>query len=283
MDSKVVKYGNHIINDNTNGYVYTYNSSDSYNFNSHLHKCYEFIHIIKGNLLYTVEGKNYALSDGDIIMTNPDELHSFSFPEKCFYQREFLHIYPGFLTFFPEILDFLNSRGKGEFNLIPSILVKAYGIDKIFRSMEGCCSDPDCDTHLLMLTYSVQLIVQIKRILTKEQIEYDYPTLTTKSDLIRKFIDNNYQKKITVPDIAAGVFMSTAYASRLFKKETGMTIKAYLNLRRITYAKNLILEGCKATSIYSQCGFCDYSTFYRTFVKFVGITPEDFKNARISD
>ena len=101
MEHKTIKYGNHIINDNTNGYVYNYNSSDSYNFNSHIHRCYEFIHIINGNLLYSVEGSDYMLSDGDIIMTNPDELHSFSFPEKCFYQREFLHIYPNFLNRFP--------------------------------------------------------------------------------------------------------------------------------------------------------------------------------------
>ncbi|MBQ3427454.1 MAG: hypothetical protein IJH37_09990 [Clostridia bacterium] len=30
---------------------------------------------------------------------------------------------------------------------------------------------------------------------------------------------------------------------RIFKNETGMTVKSYLNLRRITHAKSLIIEG----------------------------------------
>jgi len=88
MEKKIVKYGNHILNDNKNGYIYNLSCSDSYNFSSHIHYCYEFIHIIEGELLYTVEGNNYMLSDGDIIFTSPDEFHSFSFPENGAYYRD---------------------------------------------------------------------------------------------------------------------------------------------------------------------------------------------------
>lgn len=277
MEKKVVRYGNHILNDTVNGYMYNLNYSDSYNFSSHIHHCYEFIHIIKGRLLYTVEGNDYMLSDGDIIMTTPEEFHSFSFPEKGFYQREFLHIYPGFLKRFPEMLDFLNSRKAGKYNLLPSELVKKYGLDIIFRNFEKCCLAPDSSTDLLMLTHTVQMIVQIKRLLEAETIRYKAPVSNEKSNSIRYFIDYNYDKPITVPDIAEATFMSVAYASRLFKKETGLTIKAYLNLRRVTQAKNLMMEGRKATEIFDKCGFLDYSTFYRAFVKYVGMAPKEFK------
>ena len=73
---KIIKHGNHTINDKYNGYVYNLNISDGYDFNSHMHNCYEFIHVIEGQLIYTVEGPEYALSAGDIIMTCPEELHS---------------------------------------------------------------------------------------------------------------------------------------------------------------------------------------------------------------
>ncbi len=277
MERKIVKYGNHVIGDNVNGYMYSFNSSQSYNFDSHIHFCYEFVHVLKGNLLYTVENSDYILSEGDIIITNPDELHSFSFPQKCLYEREFLHIYPGFLNQFPDILNLLNSRTNGKFNLLPSYLAKEYCLDKIFENMYIACKNSDMLTHSLMLAYSSELIIQIARLLQNEIIKYTPPTLNKKSNDIQKYIDRNYRRNISVPDIAEAMYMSTAYASRLFKKETGMTIKAYLNLRRITNAKNLIMEGRKATEIYGKCGFENYSTFYRSFIKFVGMSPDDYK------
>lgn len=278
MDKKILKYGNHIINDDVNGYMYNYNVSESYNFNSHIHRCYEFVHIIDGNLIYTVEGNDYILESGDLIMTNPDELHSFSFPKKCVYEREFLHIYPGFTAKFPELLEMLNSREQGKRNLIPGKLVEKYGIDKIFAEIKKACNAPNSDTDILVLTYAVQMLVWIKRIEEVEEIEYRKPIVSKKSMVMRDFMDHNFSKSITLSDIAGTVFMSTAHAGRLFKKETGITVKSYLNLRRITYAKNLITSGEKATMIFDKCGFRDYSTFYRAFIKYVGMPPEDFKN-----
>lgn len=276
---KGLKYGNHILGDNENGYMYNLNYSDAYNFDSHLHTCYEFIHILKGDFLYRIEGNDYVLSSGDLIMTNPDELHSFSFPNENIYHREFLHVYPGFLKRFPEALEYLNSRKAGKNNLIPSEFVKKYGIDTIFRNMEKSCRTPDSSTDLLMLAYTVELIIQIKRISENETIQYKTPVINEKSKSIRYYIDTNYEKSIAVPYIAEAMYMSSAYASRLFKKETGMTIKAYLNMRRVTHAKNLMMEGRKATEIFDKCGFSDYSTFYRAFTKFVGMTPEQFKES----
>ncbi len=49
-----------------------------YNFNSHINKCYEFIYIVKGQLLYTVED-NDSISEGNLIITKPEERHFFRF------------------------------------------------------------------------------------------------------------------------------------------------------------------------------------------------------------
>ncbi len=279
MKDKYLKYGNHRINNDTDGYMYSFNTSRGYNFNSHIHKCYEFIHIIHGQLLYTVEGTDYMLSDGDLIMTKPEEFHSFSFPKECEYQREFLHIYPGFLKKFPEVLDKLYSRKSGYFNCIPAELVEKYKISRIFRGIEEYCKNPIPETDFMVLTYSLQLIGIINQILREESENSSKKSLPNKkANSICDYIDEHYSEDITVDTIANAVFMSSGYASRMFKKETGMTIKAYLNMRRITQAKNLIMEGYKATNIFTYCGFLDYSTFYRSFIKFVGMTPDEFKS-----
>lgn len=131
MEKTIIKHGNHIINNDDDGYMFSYNESKGVNFNSHIHKCHEIIHIINGEFLYTVEGKEYRLSDGDLILTKPDELHSFSFPKECEYKRELLHIYPNFLERFPEAAKILNTRQAGILNLIPAEKVKKYNIGNL--------------------------------------------------------------------------------------------------------------------------------------------------------
>ena len=282
LKSKIIKHGNHVINNDTDGYMYNLNHSKGQDFNSHIHKCYEFIHIIHGRLLYTVEGSEYMLSDGDFIMTTPDELHSFSFPKECDYHREFLHIYPGFLKDYPDMIRVLNSRRPGYFNRFPSETVEKYGIDKIFRGIESCCSKVEPETDFLVLTYSLLLITKIKQILRNESPEHQEIIKNRKSNAVCSYIDRHYREPITVDSIADLLFFSPSYMSRVFKKETGMTVKTYINMRRVTHAKNLIMQGLPITSVYIECGFSDYSTFYRAFSKYVGMSPDEFKKNKNS-
>lgn len=277
MEKTIIKHGNHIINNDDDGYMFSYNESKGVNFNSHIHKCHEIIHIINCEFLYTVEGKEYRLSDGDLILTKPDELHSFSFPKECEYKREFLHIYPNFLERFPEAAKILNTRQAGILNLIPAEKVKKYNIDKIFDEMYIYCANPLPETDLMVLLCAVQIILKLNHIWFNDTPEYKDVMTDAKTNSIRDYIDWHCMEDITAASVAEAVFMSQAYASRFFKEKTGMTIKTYLNMRRITNAKNLIMEGNKVTNIFARCGFKDYSTFYRAFVKYVGMTPEEFK------
>ncbi|MGN0150526.1 MAG: helix-turn-helix domain-containing protein [Clostridia bacterium] len=283
MDTKYIAYGSHRIGNDYDGYMYNFNITEGHSFNPHLHSCYEFIHIISGQLLYTVEGKEYALSGGDIIMTKPEELHSFSFPNPCEYQREFLHIYPGFLEDFPEVCKTLDSRKSGCLNHLPVEKVKKYKLDKIFEEIREYCNAQLPETDLMVLALSVQLILKINRLLTDDAPEYKNVISDKKANSIYDYIDWHFHEDISTEDIAKSMCMSQTYASRLFKKKTGMTIKEYLNMRRITHAKNLMMEGQKATQIFVRCGFKDYSTFYRAFVKYIGMTPDEFKHRHDND
>ena len=277
MERKVIRHGNHVLNNDTDGYIYSYNTTEGYTFASHLHSCYEFIHIIHGNLLYTVEGSDYMLSDGDFIMTKPAELHSFSFPKKCKYEREFFHIYPGFLSMFPELLEQLDNRESGYFNRFPAEVVTRYGIDKIFKGIEENCANRTPETDFISFTYALQLVTRVNQVLKAEQPEKQEVITNRLASRVSDYIDTHYAESITIDSIASSMFVSQSYLSRVFKKETGITVKAYLNMRRVTAAKNLIMEGQQITHSYSSCGYNDYSTFFRAFVKYAGMTPEEFR------
>lgn len=235
------------------------------------------VHIVKGELLYTVENSTYMLSDGDIIFTSPQERHSFRFLKECEYEREFLHVYPGFIKRFPELTKILSFRKAGTFNRIDAERVKKYELDIIFNKINYYSSKDIPERDLMVLTYTVQLFIIINRILTNDTPTYSNISMDIKTDFIIDYIDHHYKEEISAADIAEKTFTSQQYLNKILKEKKGMTIKQYLNLRRISAAKNLIMEGQKTTNIYMRCGFRDYSTFYRAFTKYAGMTPDLFK------
>lgn len=273
-----IRHGTHIPCNDHDGYMYSFNTSRNRDFNSHLHECYEIIHVIRGKLIYTVEENEYHISDGDIVMTSPIEFHSFSFPKECEYQREFLHIYPGFIENIPEISAMLKSRKAGTFNHIPVDKVKKYGLDKIFDNIRETCSNPSPQTDMIVLANAILFAAKTDRMLAEDAPEYSEIVSSSKINMIYNYIDLHYMEDITTDSIANEILMSPTSTRRLFKKETGMSIKSYLSLRRVTAAKNRIMVGQKAANVYTQCGFNDYSTFYRTFIKYVGMKPNEFKH-----
>ena len=64
------------------------------------------------------------------------------------------------------------------------------------------------------------------------------------------------------------------------KKNTGISIHQYLIMRRILIAQELIRQGVKPKDASLQCGFSDYSSFYRAFKMRVGVSPEQYRGAQ---
>jgi len=96
---------------------------------------------------------------------------------------------------------------------------------------------------------------------------------------IIKFVEQRYQQKITLADIADHVNLSKNYVSVLFKKETGQGIASYINEVRIKAAQQMIIQqGASVKDIYDQVGFSDEQYFCRMFKKITGQTVSQYKD-----
>ena len=117
------------------------------------------------------------------------------------------------------------------------------------------------------------------------KIEEEKDLFRNKNTIITKIVDyinNNISQKILLEDIAKHLSLSISRISHIFKIENGMTILEYINKQRLSLAKELIYQGETFTHIAAECGFQDYTSFFRTFKKEIGITPGEYaKNARI--
>jgi len=102
------------------------------------------------------------------------------------------------------------------------------------------------------------------------------------------YIDANYDKTVTLDEIARASHLSPSRLAHVFKEQMGITIIDYLTSVRIERAKQLLLateQSC--TEICFQIGYNNQSYFTRTFKDLVGMPPRDFRRknkrrARIS-
>jgi two-component system response regulator YesN len=92
------------------------------------------------------------------------------------------------------------------------------------------------------------------------------------------YIDANYNKPITLADVAKASHLSISRLAHIFKEQMGITIIDYLTSVRIERAKQLLLatdQNC--TEICFEVGYNDQSYFTRTFKGLVGMAPRQFK------
>ena len=90
---------------------------------------------------------------------------------------------------------------------------------------------------------------------------------------IYSYIDENYQQKIKVDEVAALCNLGKSAFCRYFKKTTGQTFIGFLNQYRISQAKRILLMGKNVSEACYGCGFESLSYFNRTFKKVTNENP----------
>lgn len=96
------------------------------------------------------------------------------------------------------------------------------------------------------------------------------------------YITEHFAEGIYLENVAEAVEISPKYLSRVFKERTGVNLSEYISLVRITRAKELLLSTSKSVGeIGELVGFENRTTFFRTFKKLEGVSPNEYrKNAR---
>jgi AraC-like DNA-binding protein len=93
------------------------------------------------------------------------------------------------------------------------------------------------------------------------------------------FLEANYQKDISLIDVAKHVGMTEVSFSRFMKKRTGKNFIEYLNDLRLGFASRLLVNTNKyVAEIAFECGFDNLSNFNRLFKKRKECTPTEFRN-----
>jgi len=106
-----------------------------------------------------------------------------------------------------------------------------------------------------------------------------------RADVARKadqYIQENYMKSsMSISSVADYLNLTASYASALYKRQTGQAMLDAINLTRIHHAKRLLTGShMSLEQVAQQVGYFNSSSFIRTFKKYEGITPGQFRSLK---
>lgn len=94
---------------------------------------------------------------------------------------------------------------------------------------------------------------------------------------IKKYIQFNYSEDLTVKNISDFFGFERSYLFRIFKKNTGISIKEYITIIRMEQAKKLLEKGYPVNSTAFAVGYKDEFNFSKAFKKRFGFSPKIIK------
>jgi two-component system, response regulator YesN len=99
---------------------------------------------------------------------------------------------------------------------------------------------------------------------------------------VEEYLQQHYQKDITLQDIADRFYLSREYISRKFKQDYGATITDYVTNIRMEKAKKLLENPyLKIYEVAYGVGYGNEKYFSKVFKKHTGVTPNEYRHAQI--
>lgn len=265
--------------------LYSYRDADFYvhhtitptpnplDFASHMHSGCELYCFLSGEGSFRIEGSEYPLSPGLILLTRPGELHRLSISGTLPYERVAVH--------FPaDALDGIDTDGRlralffdrplGQGNAYAgSEDSRAFVTSCIYRLVRGGELSPRTQTLANLLPILCELCELRDSALPT-------PAAGLAADVIA-YINKHLCEAWTLDDLAARFFFSRTHLSRVFRAATGLSVWDYTLLKRLIAAREQIRSGVPATEAAARCGFGDYSSFYRQYKRRFGVSPQGEK------
>lgn len=254
-----------------------------------IHETYEMVYIKKGTASFCISGEYVSLSPHNIVIIKPRQWHKFEVKSSSceFIVLNFTFTQNG-MTSMPSDSSHLDLEGfienvrelekKACITLNPGPKNEIINIlRRILRERDKKEEWNDFLIYLLVL----ELFVYISRTIRQEWQESTRcrsMNLTESLSSAREYILANYDKEISLGDIAKYVFLSESYFAHSFKDRFGISPKSFILKTRIDASKEMLTKtDMKISDIAVSVGFLSQQRFNDIFKKLENMTPLKFR------
>jgi len=251
----------------------------------HFHDDIELIFLLRGRIKLRNGYHRYTMREGDVYATNYREVHAykgFEEPNICmimnidtaFFSRYYPEFNNAFFVTDPSSIESADSVALRE---ILSRIVMEYvgGYDnREERIIEQCHS-----LLSLLLDNFQNFRLESGRFVNAEMSKRN-KILAERMFRIQEYLYDNYNRKLTLQEIADHEHLSVYYLSHVIKEATGMSFKDFLCFVRTEESEKLLLStDLSISAISDTIGFSAVRYYIKYFKQWYGMTPKEYRNS----
>ena len=260
----------------------------------HWHYYLEILYVLRGTLEAVCDEAVYTMHPGDLILFYPQSVHAMhrspeadSDTEEILYfvlmaDLNFLNITNRYRTRFSKIFrmayeqdpSYIHFRKK-ELQGLPILQLLTHSLEEMRNKTYGY--------DVLICSDIATLLTYLMRCLREKGLDTD-AIITTPDEFddsiysISKYIEQHCGESLRVQDLACQCGMSYSYFAKLFRETYNQSCKEYIEFIRLNKVADLLLfTDLDLNYISQETGFADCSHLIRTFKKWKGVTPKQWR------
>ncbi len=236
---------------------------------------YEIFYLFNGSGRYTVEGTDYPLVSGSMVLIRPNETRHLVLSKDVENEYITIEFQPAFVrTTDPKLwlLEAFENRPDGVRNLYLDQEIPR----ELSRFIRGMAESNENDPYRARIKLAIQMQMILYLINDLYQIRRKYEVELQSEDMVievMRYINAYLTEDISLKSIAGAFYTSKSNLDYMFRKKNGYSIHAYILLKRLLLAQEQLKKGIPAHEVCTMCGFKEYTTFYRQYKKHFGISP----------
>ena len=254
-----------------------YSNRQVHQSSTHSHPYHEYIYMISGRAHYYVEGSQYELNPGELMLIPPGVVHTGYYDT---YDRLIIQIDD---LFWRQTLKVCGLDQAVCTVPLPLLIFHEdasykWGIRALIERAAAAATIPQEEDRERMYRFLLgELSLSILQIIREDGLGKPTATSTMVASVTNYIQEHFRDPDLNVTKLARYAYVSREHLSRIFKEYTMQSIHDYLTELRMQHCRQAIADGKQILAACTESGFSDYSSFLKTFHKMYGITPTEYR------
>lgn len=250
----------------------------------------EIVYIDSGEGTHYLNGKEYKVKEGDLILLAYNSVHTFR-PVTCKFEWINVLYRPEFIN--DKLINEMSEGNVIKLSLFRPLLERSQteesdilltGINDSFSSLIHLMLDEynrsENDNNYILKSYLIILLSKVSILLSGRKKNPQAEVNVLVKHIVSE-IENHLQDDLTLSFIADKVHLNAKYLSRFFKQQMGVNFIDYVHGKRIEEACRLLsITDMSVNDIMLCCGMKSPKFFYKLFKEKTGVTPGDYRRQK---
>ena len=255
----------------------TEQNGKTYYHGPEVHRQYEVMYLLGGEISYIIEGETYNATPGDMIFVSPNEIHTLKINGELTYERVVvlfdMSVMERLISGADVKLSLFSPENTKKLRVINKETVSRFGIWKILSEMIEC-REPEPYKRLTVVSKLIEFMICLDKIAgnvngtTPAEVDPFIQKIT-------EYIEKNIEKPISLSELSRELFVSTSTLSHRFSEYMNMPLNRFIAVKKMHRADELMRDGLSASEVSRLVGYENYTSFFYNYKKIMGRSPSE--------